>query len=180
MKFSRNTFEGQRSGEQVVLWIEKHWVKYFRALSLLVIGGLIPALIVYTVTFLFVKNMTVVHGILTFLYVYEIFILWYVFVELMNDELDLFIITNERIVDITQVSLLERKIADTPLEKIQDVAAECKGFLPTVLNFGTVRVQTAGKTSEFQMSLVPDPFGKSKKILELINIQKNLGPQKSI
>jgi membrane protein YdbS with pleckstrin-like domain len=176
---SKQSFEGQHVGEFIVLWIEKHWIKYVRALSILSLAGLIPGAIAYGVTILLVgKEVAITNSVFVFLYLYELLVILYTYIVLLSDELDLFIVTNERIVDITQVSLLERKIADTPLEKIQDVAASSKGFLPTILNFGSITVQTAGKTAEFTMNLIPDPFGKSKKILELINMGKTLPPIK--
>jgi hypothetical protein len=169
------SFEGQHEGEYIVLWIEKHWIKYIRSLSIILVAGIIPGAITTSVTLMLVGTDTVVTNIIfLFLSLYELFVLLYAYIVLISDILDLFIVTNERIVDITQANLLERTISDTPLDNIQDVSASCKGFLPTILNFGSITVQTAGKTAEFTMNLIPDPFEKSKKILELINAQKNL------
>ncbi len=166
------TFDGQRSGEYVVLWIEKHWIHYIRSASLLVIVGILPGVLVYYLGIWIFPS--VVSPILSFLFLYELFVLLYVFIHIVNDELDLFIITNERIIDITQISLLDRKIADTPLDKVQDSSAREKGFLSNILNFGTITVQTAGKTAEFTMELVPDPYTKSKQIMSLIKSNAKL------
>ena len=173
------SFEGQREGEYIVLWIERHWIKYIRSISIIVVAGIIPGAITASIALIMgSKDLLITNTIFIFLYLYELFVLLYTYIILISDILDLFIVTNERIVDITQISLLERTVSDTPLDNIQDVSAACKGFLPTILNFGSITVQTAGKTAEFTMQLIADPFDKSKKILELINAEKALSPTK--
>ncbi len=65
--------------------------------------------------------------------------------------------TNERIVDIDFVNLLHKDIAETQLERVQDISYNTKGILATMFNFGDVTIQTAGEVPNFIFERVPKP-----------------------
>ncbi len=81
--------------------------------------------------------------------------------------LNMQVITNERIVDITQSSLLHHTVSELHLSKIEDVTAEVKGIFGTFLDYGNVYVQTAGETQRFVFDRVPNPARVEKLILDL-------------
>lgn len=66
------------------------------------------------------------------------------FITLTNFWLDAWILTSERLIDIEQHGFFARDISEFKLSKVQNINAEVRGFLATVLNFGDVRVETAG------------------------------------
>lgn len=53
-----------------------------------------------------------------------------------------FIVTNQRFIQITQKGLFHRSVADVGLEHIQSVNYEVAGLQATLLGFGTMKVQT--------------------------------------
>jgi Bacterial PH domain len=72
--------------------------------------------------------------------------------------LDIWLITDRRIVVVDQVHFFNRKVSSFRLERLQDVKAVINGMLATFLNFGTLHVHTAGNTEEnFTTSGLPDP-----------------------
>lgn len=74
--------------------------------------------------------------------------------------LDLWIITDRRIIAIDQVRFFNRNVSMFRLERLQDIEFAVKGVIPTLLNFGTVRAQTAGEAQDtFKTSGLPDPRG---------------------
>lgn len=77
------------------------------------------------------------------------------------------IITNNRIVDVDQKSLLFHAATEIHLAQIEDVTAEVKGFVGNLFNYGTVYVQTAGAKTMFEFDNVPDPKRIAKLILDL-------------
>lgn len=89
---------------------------------------------------------------------FSVWILYYLNVQ---------IVTNERVVDITQKNLLFHTTSELNLARIQDVTAEIKGVFGTFFNFGNVYVQTAGETARFQFDNVADPHHVAKIILDL-------------
>lgn len=53
-----------------------------------------------------------------------------------------FILTDQRFIQITQKGLFHRAVADLGLEQIQSVNYEVSGFQETLLGFGTILMQT--------------------------------------
>lgn len=74
--------------------------------------------------------------------------------------LDLWIITDRRIIMIDQRHFFNRNVSSFRLERLQDIEFIVKGFIPTLLNFGTIRAQTASAfESNFKTAGMPDPRG---------------------
>lgn len=72
--------------------------------------------------------------------------------------LDLWIITDRRIILVDQVQFFNRKVSSFRLERLQDIQVTIKGIIPTFLNFGTIQAQTASASeSNFETSGLPDP-----------------------
>lgn len=94
------------------------------------------------------------------------------FTHFIDYFLDVWIITNERIVDIRQKGLFARTVAETRFYRVQDVTAEVKGFLPTIFGYGDVHVQTAGETGRFIFDDVSHPYKLAQKIMELVENDK--------
>lgn len=87
-------------------------------------------------------------------------IIWTVFAVIWtNYYLDVLIITTKRVIDIEQITLFARDLAEARLENMQDVRVEVKGFLPSLLNFGNLFIQTAGEAKEFRVKNISDPHG---------------------
>ncbi|MCX6779795.1 MAG: PH domain-containing protein [Candidatus Magasanikbacteria bacterium] len=86
--------------------------------------------------------------------------------------LDCWILTNDRLVDVRQISLFARTIAEVDLYQIQDVSSEIKGFFPSIFNYGDVYLQTAGPVPKFILLNVPNPDGLRQQILDLASEDK--------
>jgi membrane protein YdbS with pleckstrin-like domain len=67
-----------------------------------------------------------------------------------------YVLTNERLIDISFKNPFNRAVAEIPMDIIQDVTYEVSGPIQIVFNFGTVIVQTASFT-EVTMTLMTDP-----------------------
>ena len=77
------------------------------------------------------------------------------------------LVTNEHIVDIDQTTLFNRSVATLNLSRIQDVSADVKGPVQTLLQYGTVVVQTAGQEQNFHFDYMPRPYEAEQYILEI-------------
>jgi hypothetical protein len=80
---------------------------------------------------------------------------------------DVWIVTNERIVNIEQKGLFSRGISELELENIQDITVEVLGIIPTFLNYGNLYVQTAAEKERFIFKHVPDPYAIKDLIMNL-------------
>lgn len=83
---------------------------------------------------------------------------------------NIFIITNQRIIDIDQHGFFSRTVSETIYEKIQDVSFKIKGIMRTIFHYGDIIIQTAGSQANIELHGVKDP---AKVQQAIIDIQKN-------
>ncbi len=84
--------------------------------------------------------------------------------------LDLWIITDRRLIVIEQLGFFNRKTSNFRLERLQDIKVRVSGIIATLLNFGTIRAQTASASdSSFKMTGLPDPRGLQATIQEAMD-----------
>jgi hypothetical protein len=72
--------------------------------------------------------------------------------------LDLWIITDRRIIAVDQIHFFNRNVAIFRLERLQDIEFSIKGLIQTFFNFGTLSAQTAGHNeANFSSTNLPHP-----------------------
>ncbi len=86
---------------------------------------------------------------------------------------DVYILTTHRIIDIDRGAVIffeGRAIVE--YSKIQDVIVEVPSLIARTLDFGIVRVETAGAQQKIRMKDVPNPFGIQDAIFQRITAVK--------
>ena len=79
--------------------------------------------------------------------------------------LDAYIITNQRVLTIDQIDFFHRKVSEADIGNVQDIEVVVQGFFANILNFGDVRVQTAGADQKILfLDNIPYPY-KAKDII---------------
>jgi hypothetical protein len=128
------SFEGQHEGEQVIFTFRRHIIamrKGFYALAIPFLIASIPVLIwPDNLNNLWLAFGGLGLGILLFLYHW---IGWY---------FSVFIVTNQRLRQITQKGFFNRSVIDLGISKIQNISYNIPGFTASILGFGTMVVQT--------------------------------------
>jgi len=163
------TFPGQRPDEKILMVIRKHVIVYIRIIAAFLLTVVTPLLIFLSIWFSYYpftanKNLGIAIGL--FACIYILFGLLLACIAWINEQFDLFILTNERLIDITQVTILKRTVSSTPLKHIQDATSDVSGIFQTILNYGNLEVQTAaGSASVFQIDRIPDPAFVARAIL---------------
>lgn len=112
-----------------------------------------------------VRYLVLLGGVLAFL------TLLFSFVGFLDYYLDVWMLTNERVVEIEQTSLFGREINELHLHNIQDVSSRVRGFLETFLDYGTILVQTAGEVELFEFKYMPHPYEVEKTVLQLKRLE---------
>ncbi len=167
-----------RANEKIYLVLRQHWiVPGLKVLYWLIFIVAILLLDVLSKSFLadfasaeVLSVVGVVRSILLISAALGVFMVWTLFY------LNVQIITNERIVDICQKSLLHHSTSELDLEKVQDVKAEVDGVLPSLFDFGSVQVQTAGEQPNFAFENIAHPHDVAKLVLKLYDeIPKHSG-----
>ncbi len=79
-----------------------------------------------------------------------------------------FVVTNYRVIDVDQRGLFDRVVSEAAFDKIQDVSYHVKGMWGTLLRYGTIVVQTAGATTNLELSYVRRPKDVHHLITEMM------------
>lgn len=171
-----------REGEHVLLEIRKHWFVIATELSVLVLLAFAPLLIP-----VILDNIDIVFNfsssqesfgfwpVYIFFYCFWLLALWIVgFVFWTNYYLDVWVVTNEKIVDVEQLGLFRREVSLLHLDRIQDITTETDGLIQTFLKFGDLHVQTAGQQREFLIHNTSNPDEVGKKLNEILMKYKNI------
>lgn len=103
---------------------------------------------------------------------YYLFIWLFFFFSFIDYYLDVWLITNERIIDIEQKGFFSRVISEHKIFRIQDVTSEVHGVFPTILRYGNVYVQTAGTKQRFNFRQIPNPNKIRDMIIKLVERKK--------
>jgi len=163
-------FPGQREGEDVLAMINKHPVVHVKVVVAFIIVIVFPVFLLLYFWFLayplsdFFYRGAIVGLIACMLLLYG---LLFTCIRWINEEFDIFILTTDRLVDVTQITLLKRSVTSTPLEQIQDTTGVVSGFLPTLFQYGDLTVQTAaGDASDFFIDRIPNPEHTAQRILD--------------
>lgn len=70
---------------------------------------------------------------------------------------DVWIVTNQRIIDSTKFHWFHQSMASADLVNVEDLSIHKEGLLPTMFNFGNVVCQTSGERANFILSGIPRP-----------------------
>lgn len=157
-------------GEKIESVIRHHWLtgvyiwlKWFFWGPVLMGGALAAVYFLYP-EFLWTKEFFLA------CYVSILFLIFYTigaFVRWLNEIFDIIFVTNDRLIDITQIDFFHRTIAETRLENIQDATGNVKGFLNTIFNWGNISIQTASNTGQLAIENVENPQAEARKIFLL-------------
>jgi hypothetical protein len=82
--------------------------------------------------------------------------------------LDMWIVTDRRLIDIDYKGFFDRDIAMLRLDKVQDLTVQVQGVIGSLLKFGHIVVQTAGTQEEFVIDQISDPEGLRDTISKLV------------
>jgi hypothetical protein len=79
--------------------------------------------------------------------------------------LSFLVVTDKNLIQVTQHGLFTRHVARFTMEDVEDVTANQRGIFATLLNYGTLTVQTAGTQDNFNFTYCPDPNRYAKEII---------------
>ena len=162
-------FPERLHNEHVIMVIRKHFIVYLRLVAAFVFIFILPIVILFWLMANFspvANNLEVLLNFGIFSCVYFLYGLIFLAIAWIDEEFDLFILTNQRLIDMTQENIFKRTVASTALEHIQDSTSKVEGIFQTILNYGNVDVQTAaGNASAFEIDRVPQPDAVSQAIL---------------
>lgn len=170
----KELFPGQRPEERIIAVVRPHWLVLLRQIILGIFLLLTPPIVLVVLGLSGVAILeTPTRAILAVaLPAYYLSIVTWLFIAWLDYYLDVGVVTSQRVVDIDQQGLFQRRIAELESSVIQDVAAEKHGVLQTMFNFGNVKIQTAGERPNFSFTAVPKPEEFVMKITDTYKVNK--------
>ena len=160
------SFEGKKEGEQVILFLHRHWFIIIHRVVMIFLATLLPFVVIFAFGQLLIQyNVMAIFACLWGLYYLLLwFILFYIF-TIYN--LNNWIVTNLRIIDRHQIGLFDQSVSELNLINIQDVSFSMDGFVATTMNYGCLEVQTAGRDSKFLFQQIPNPQFVKDEIMKI-------------
>jgi uncharacterized membrane protein YdbT with pleckstrin-like domain len=76
------------------------------------------------------------------------------------------IVSDKNITQVLQLGLFNRKVSELSMANVEDVTAQQGGILPTIFNYGVLRIETAGEQNNFHFIYCPNPNAYAKAILD--------------
>jgi hypothetical protein len=151
--------------EEVLKIVRKHWFLITIELISVVFTALIPIILFFITLQLpksiglfnveaaqFTPEITFMITTWLLLCTFSGFVVW------THYYLDLWVITDRRIIAIEQIHFFNRNVAIFRLERMQDIEFSVKGLIQTFFNYGTLSAQTAGQTeANFKTTGLPNP-----------------------
>ena len=146
-------------GEEVLAYCHRHWVYMWPNVIAVILIAIVPPALAITlaetqgvegagriVVYALAAAWAVFWGV-------RAYFTWYRFQH------DVWIITNERLIDSFKKNWFHHALASAELIDIEDVSVSREGPLQTMFNYGSLRCQTAGAATNFNLAGIPDPAG---------------------
>lgn len=156
--------EIQDPQEEILLLLRRHFLTNTKWIIVAIIMLLAPLLLTFVpliepLPYRFQLMTLVIWYLITTGFIIESFLSWY---------FNVYIITDERVIDIDFLNLLYKNIGAAKLENIEEINTKTVGAIRSVFNYGTVFIQTAGESPQIEFEAVPQPQKVAKLLNELI------------
>lgn len=150
-----------RPWEDIAFVIRRHWI-VFTILWLYTFWWIILTVTLFALWWF---NLLFCLIVIVFWMYFSIFI----YIEWLNHELDIFIITNNRIIFIEQKSFLNRAKTECNLWQVQEVNSSTKWLLSNMLDYWILSIKTAWSTSNLEMWFVPNALNEARRVLNIVD-----------
>lgn len=148
-------FETQTKDEEIILFLRQHFVVNIGWIIATIILAILPLVAIPLMLGTEIVSLIPRSYYVVFPIIWYVGVFGYVLVNFIHWYFNVYIVTNERIVDIDWVNLLYKKFSSTNLGNIQDVSYKQGGLLELFFDFGNVYIQTAGSEQNFEFVAVP-------------------------
>lgn len=164
-------FPTQRPNEHVILLLRRHWTVLAKHVTQLIISLLLPPVVValayYFTEFRIDTTSPLYILAIEAVSLYYLFSFLAYFHDFVDYHLDIWVVTDQRVVSVEQQGLFNRVVSELNIQRIQDVSSQMKGKVQTFLDYGYVHIQTAGEQQRFIFEQVSHPAEVAKVILQV-------------
>lgn len=163
------SFPGQLPDEKTISILRRHQIVLFWFALYLAVMISLPFFLYDSFGFIFkIPLEGVVRAIFFFLvglhFLFTTIMSFFIFIDYY---LDVWIITDQRIISIEQKGLFNRVINEVRYERIQDITSVVPGLFATYFKYGNILIQTAGESERMALKQIPDPIETRRLISEI-------------
>lgn len=155
------TFVTQQEDEEVVLLLRAHPIINIPWIILAILMFIFPIILLNTGMFSAVPGKFIFMGRIT----WYLMIIMFVMEKILYWYYSVFIVTNERLVDIDFYNLMYRMVTYANLNHIEEPASVTGGFVRSIFQYGNVWVTTASEKPTVEALNVPYP----DKVVDIIS-----------
>ena len=158
-----------QEGEHLVLMFRKHWIVLLSRTLGIILATMLPlALYGYLAYAGVIHPANYATHVFFFAGIWWLLIMWWAFAIVFTDYfLDMWIITNRRIMRIEQLGFFDRNVSAWGIERIEEATVHTKNIFGTLLGYGSLEIKTAGSPSAYaKADWIPDPEGVREIIME--------------
>jgi len=161
-------FETQDDGEVVVLFMRQHPVVNVSWVIMMILLLTLPPLFSYFPPYIMLPTS----------YQWVVSLIFYLFVmgvslsKFMAWFFNIYIVTDERIIDIDFVNIFYRVMSTAKIDEIQDLSIIQSGVWETFFNYGKVEIQTAAEVTQFEFGRVPHPDKIGTLLNQMIDLEE--------
>ncbi len=171
-------FEAQNDDEQVILFLRSHPATNLHWVGLILILFFIPF---FWIEFPLLSSISPMVRLALTVFWY-MGLAFFAFEQLLVWFYNVYIVTNERVIDVDFYGLLYKDVKTAQISRIEDVSYAQRGLFSSFLNYGDVTVETASEqrsdneaegSGAFVFEAVTNPNEVVKVISELIEKEDN-------
>lgn len=147
--------------EVILIQVRKHWFILGTQMLGTILISILPIIVYYGVTRItsidtsFLNPYTTV---LIALFSAWLLVMWMTLFSIWtNYYLDIWTITNKRLISVDQQGLFNRNTGSFRLERLQDINVSIYGMVATFLDYGNLHAETASEDREFVARNIPHP-----------------------
>ncbi len=168
-------FVKQKPKEHIEYILRRHWLTFIPSIGFFLILLAIPPAFYLLINNLFpeVLHSEIIYPLCILIgSVYYLFTYMFFYIRFIDYYLDLWIITNDRIIDIEQKGLFDRTITELELFRIQDVTTNVTGIFGTIFHYGNLTVTTASNTNSIIFHHIPHPDVIRQELIRLADADR--------
>lgn len=153
---ANTSYDGKDHDEEVLLLVRRSLIATF----IWFLSGLAYFVLPFFVIPYISKMRLEGNPIFSNMFIFSLIFFWYLFLfgyflrEFLDWYFEVLLITNKKIIDIDRGAT---NISETLLTNVQDVTSETPSVIGQFFNIGSIKIQTAAETKEFEFSMMDDP-----------------------
>jgi len=157
-------FDTQEEGEKVYLQLRSH--------PFTQIGWILTSIFFFIfliVLNFFIRGFFNLEQIFLFNLFFIVFILSYIWFNVLNWYFNVGIVTSKRVIDIDFYAVLYKEITTAQLGKIEDITVKSGGYFESLFDYGSIFIQTAGTEANVEFIDVSHPTDAVQVINKLLS-----------